>query len=76
LYSCRIFDRFGRLCDETDSNADTKANGNTNPSANSNTETFGHTNADTNPDPGCRNKSMSSSAGLWSHFLKHEYEFA
>ena len=71
----RCRDRFGGLiefCGETDSiaNTDSKAYGNA--SANSDPGTLGHT----NPDPGCRNKSMSSSAGLCSHILKHEYEFA
>jgi hypothetical protein len=87
LYSCRIFDRFGQLCGEADSdaNSDSQANGNantctnSNASANSNPEAVGDPyfdssrDRDTHPDSGCREKFMSSSGGLWSHILKHEF---
>jgi len=66
--NCRIFDRFGGLsefCGETDPNTDSKANSD----AGFNPEAFGHTNADTNAHSGCRNKSVSSSDGLWSCIL-------
>lgn len=80
LHRCRTFDRVADLCGKADSEANRNAYADSDPetfsntNANCNPETFGHANAsaDSNPDPGCHSKSMSSSGGLWCQQLEPE----
>jgi hypothetical protein len=78
LRCCNRLNGFIEFCSETDSDADSKANGNarTNSHAgtNRNAATFRDSNA--NADPGCRNKSMPATCGLWSCILVLKHEFA
>jgi hypothetical protein len=78
LRCCNRLNGFIDFCGKTnpeancDANTDSSANGN----ARADGDSGANGNADTNSHPGCRNKPMPASGGLWSQQLKHKYKLA